>query len=717
MFKYSVRAVYIILNFILEIYMNHLPIPNRAQENVIASFRNCPVTVVQATAGSGKSTTCLLCVHSKKEGSYVMLTYSNKLRKGLKEDVEKKYGLTNVEVHTFHSFCVKYIDPSCCRNEGLVNAVRGSFKLKEGYSINGLIIDEIQDMTTLTFSVVQMIKKSNDPSKHANFQYIIVGDKNQGIFRFLGADTRFLTYGHEIFGIGGDYALHELTEVRRYGPKTCDFVNNVLFGGDIVVRPAIGVDYSKEVTPRYVVCDMMSDRPYEIVVDMLERHGFSSVYILAATLKKSHVQNHVATLVNKLMRKYRICVNNDDDMEHGADCELGKVVVSTIHKVKGGERTGVVFFQDSSSEKIVPNEIYVACTRHKHELVIIQDVEKYLPAYIDPVNLARYADVEGIHNIKIRKERIEREKKISKKIVDKTVTDLIRFIPTEVCMEVSDMMPCDCRKVWGRKIAFKSTQVFRENDSLFHEPVSDINGIAIPAMLEAKLTKSCWILKDVLQNMGNNASLHRDRMFELQNRIKEGDPGVIVIGNFLYIANMWLAQTTGYYHRTSQIRSFTWIKKQDADEAIKRLEHDAGLGVPLCEFEVPLSAIVETPSGRMWCIHGRIDAITPDGTIVEVKCTAEYQTEHLLQLQLYAWLLMKNEKYANKIKKLKLFYVCTGESIEYVMDYDKIKDVVFKIVASKDKIGDDHHWCNLYDDGEFLELCRDLTERACVLET
>jgi hypothetical protein len=63
--------------------------------------------VVDACAGSGKSTTILTVANALPKKRFLQITYNAMLRKEFKEKVAE-CGLDNIEVHTYHSFAVKY---------------------------------------------------------------------------------------------------------------------------------------------------------------------------------------------------------------------------------------------------------------------------------------------------------------------------------------------------------------------------------------------------------------------------------------------------------------------------------------------------------------------------------------------------------------------------------------------------------------------------------
>ena len=62
--------------------------------------------VVNAVAGSGKSTTVLSIAVAMKSSKIIQFTYNSMLRCEIKEKTES-LGIENLDVHTYHSSAVK----------------------------------------------------------------------------------------------------------------------------------------------------------------------------------------------------------------------------------------------------------------------------------------------------------------------------------------------------------------------------------------------------------------------------------------------------------------------------------------------------------------------------------------------------------------------------------------------------------------------------------
>ena len=77
------------------------------QRNVYYHINEGKNVIVDACAGSGKSTTILSIARELPDVAILQFTYNSMLRHEIREKVQE-LELENLEVHTYHSFGVKY---------------------------------------------------------------------------------------------------------------------------------------------------------------------------------------------------------------------------------------------------------------------------------------------------------------------------------------------------------------------------------------------------------------------------------------------------------------------------------------------------------------------------------------------------------------------------------------------------------------------------------
>ena len=75
-------------------------------------------SVVDAVAGSGKSTTVLSIAAKLVSKKFIQLTYNSMLRCEIKEKTEQ-LRIHNLDIHTYHSLAVKYYNSSAYTDTGI----------------------------------------------------------------------------------------------------------------------------------------------------------------------------------------------------------------------------------------------------------------------------------------------------------------------------------------------------------------------------------------------------------------------------------------------------------------------------------------------------------------------------------------------------------------------------------------------------------------------
>ena len=119
------------------------------QAYVIQHIKNGENAIVNAVAGSGKSTTVLSIATFTKSLKTIQFTYNSMLRHEIKEKTEA-LGIKNLDVHTYHSMAVKYYHSGAYTDTGiryiLANKVAPRIHIPKKDII---VINEAQDMTPL----------------------------------------------------------------------------------------------------------------------------------------------------------------------------------------------------------------------------------------------------------------------------------------------------------------------------------------------------------------------------------------------------------------------------------------------------------------------------------------------------------------------------------------------------------------------------------------
>ena len=138
--------------------------------------------IVDACAGSGKSTTILSIAKEMPHITIRQFTYNAMLRHEVKDKI-REYQLSNIHVHTYHSFSVKYYSLNGHTDTGIRQIIQYDTAPRVNIPHADLIVlDESQDMTFLYFQLI--VKMARDMS--TKFQLLVLGDYMQGIYEFKG---------------------------------------------------------------------------------------------------------------------------------------------------------------------------------------------------------------------------------------------------------------------------------------------------------------------------------------------------------------------------------------------------------------------------------------------------------------------------------------------------------------------------------------------------
>lgn len=173
-------------------------------------------------------------------------------------------GLSNLEVHSFHSFCRKR-----CTN-------------KKKYKI--LILDETQDMCPLYYELICKIQQDL-----IGFNTILVlGDPYQGIYDFNQADPRFITMADLLFNFNNKRWIKlSLSKSYRVTQEIADFVNKCSYKDERIVATKKGTS-----KVQYIIGDTFNSL---FAVDQIVKfhnkgYSYEDIFILAPSVKRQYLR-------------------------------------------------------------------------------------------------------------------------------------------------------------------------------------------------------------------------------------------------------------------------------------------------------------------------------------------------------------------------------------------------------------------------------------------
>lgn len=586
---YAVEPV-IILYRKMKIYPT-LSDEQRAIYDVIKSGNNC---IVNACAGSGKSTTILSIARLLPYLNFIQLTYNTMLCKEVRDKV-KEMCLENIQVMTFHSLAVKYYSNTGYTDREMRRVISENIEPRiRSQKVNILVIDEAQDMTRLYFKL--LIKFCRDIGQ--NIQLFILGDHMQGLYGFKGSDIRYLTHADELwdnFELLKSRIFNKcsLTMSYRITNQMAGFINKVMIGDSseednkqILAckegEPVIYIRRYKQEGYRYIV-----NKIKELMKSGEEPSDF---FILSSSVRNSVMK----TLENHLVDNSVPCYvqTNEKIDERVID---KKVVFSSFHSVKGRQRkyvfiigfddTYFTYYGKTLDKNICPNTLYVAATRATHQLILFENQDErpltFLKMSPPQIKNLPFVDYNGMiqtvyHDKPIFYNNNTGNKTKPLQIIATTPTDLIRFLPEEFYETFPNIEKMFSKSSNDDEFIDSALKIDIPNTIMTsgggYEEVADLNGIAIPTMFFMRNKEN--ILKEYAMSMLDDAHKSKKTPFNFLKRKIEELPDICCSpSDFLKSANVYKTITEKFYYKLRQIEDedYCWLSQEVIDDCFTKM--------------------------------------------------------------------------------------------------------------------------------------------------
>jgi hypothetical protein len=376
-----------------------LPILSEEQYNIIQNIINNNNIIVDSVAGSGKTTTSLQIGTYNCDKSILLLTYNSRLKTETRLKVEelKKNNINiKMEVHSYHSFNVKYYNKTNYTDVGIVQTLKKNIPINKHIEYQILILDEAQDITETFYKFICKIFKD---TCNEFTQLCILGDKNQSIFDFNNADNRYLTFANKIFNFNTKlWTITNLSTSYRITTQISNFINKHMLSYERLKAIKNGK------TIKYMIIDTYKDhlsiyKQINNLVNGQYKYTYSDIFILAPSVKSETTPIKLLANYLSIIKNINIYVSSDDNEIIDEELVKNKLVITTFHQVKGLERK-IVFvtnFDNSYFEYykksaninrlICPNELYVSCTRALEILYLVHHKSKPKLEFLNMNNL------------------------------------------------------------------------------------------------------------------------------------------------------------------------------------------------------------------------------------------------------------------------------------------------------------------------------------------
>lgn len=685
------------------------------QQHILDTVLSGNNVVVDAVAGTGKTTLILAIANAVPEKRILQMTYNKSLKFEVREKIASAT-IENLTVHTYHSLAVCYYSPTAYVDNSLKKIlVENTPPAKNVAPFDILVLDETQDMTPLYYQfMVKFIQDAGRP-----IQLLILGDYMQGLYEFKGSDTRFLTMAECIWNkhpMLKTSAFDKCTMKMSYRitDQMCSFVNSVLIGEERMsaCRSEVPVQYIRN--SRYNI-----ERIVCAEIHRLFDKGVNpnDIFVLGPSIKgeRSNIRRLENMLVERNIPCYVPMMENTDIDQRVID---GKIVFSTFHCVKGRQRKYVFvvgfdnsyfkYYARNLRRDICPNTLYVACTRALNGLYVLESDTRREDRPLEFLHKS-HIEMKQMESIQFRGNHqslfIKLDESETKQPIHTTPTDLIKFIPEETYQQICSIL----ERIFlqeapvGEKIDIPS--IIQTKNGFFEE-ISDLTGIAIPCLYYDHLMNA-WndapsnktkdsVLYDIIDmNIENITEQKRQFLMEIIDKLPET---IDSISDYLYMANINLAIQESLYFKLNQIDrdDYNWISEEVVQSCNQRLRRvvspDCLLTRPRVEeyiihasseeMHVPIDAFVENIlPGERFRLSARVDLIT-ESTVWEFKCTSELTTDHMLQLAIYAWIWNTTHSVSDT-KEFRLFNIKSGELLRLDGSASDLNELMTLLLCSR----------------------------------
>lgn len=686
--------------------------PSEEQQRILDYVAKGHNVVGDCVAGSGKTTSVLLLSESFPKKQILQITYNSQLKFEVRKKAELA-NLKNLEIHTYHSLAVRYYHGDAHTDDAIRAFLeRNAAPRRPIPHIDIAVLDEAQDMTNLYY---RLIKKFLSDSKMPVQQMVVLGDKYQGVYRFIGADSRYLTLCSNIWE--REFIPFSLNTSYRVTKPIATFVNEVMLGQERIKA----VKEGPRVT--YITCSVFDihSNLAAILLGKLRNGSIKpdDIFVLNGSIKGQKCP--MRKLENALVANGILCYYPvSDERTLDEDIIEGKVVFSTFHQAKGRERKIVIvygfdesyytFYGSDFDRDVCPETLYVGTTRAKERLILLHHYQNpplpFLKKSVQEISALPYVEYleSKPYIIKSINETLDKDGPVHRV----TPTELVKFLKESNISLLTAIMKqiftTEQTPFYEIKVPSKM-----EFDGGNYEDISDINGIAIPAMYEARGRQESQIESVVRQEYDN--IVLRNEFPYLQSAYKRIGLSIKSAAGFVRLTIMYISLTEKIFNKIQQITKHDWLSNDMVDGCFVALDRHIS---KKAKFEHPILYKCENYAeyGNIE-VSGRLDTMDEE-VILELKATDTLTLEHQLQLVLYAWMWNNVNLELCGSRVFKLINMRTGHVMRLEPTSHLLDEAVLILFHNK------YAKNPLVTDENFVKACRDDTAplmpgRVCLI--
>jgi hypothetical protein len=666
--------------------------PSPEQLAIIDTARQRHNILVEAIAGSGKTTTILEMARTLPDVSILQVTYN----KSLKDEVRQKAkGLDNLLIHTYHSFARACFDVDGYDDHIFDMILSDKMTPKNSLAYDIVCLDETQDQTKLYFDFMKYTLGflSVFPT------LIVLGDRYQSIYEFKGTDARFLTFADRIWN--RPFVTLPLSTSYRLTHPIASFLNRDVLGENRMQTIKDGPPIC------YIRCDPCHVSHCTVLLSKMQPYKPHDIFILTPSLKGKHTK----WLENILVKQGVPCYYpTSEDTRLDDEIIDGKVVFCTFHQAKGRERKCVIvyhfdlsyftFYARDCTMSVCSNALYVALTRSSETLIVLESFKSEPLPFLPPLADLKTRSYIDVHEVFYEGVGVKDSKPEDDEIHQTSVTDLLKFVKDKYLLPLTTLV--EQLFVMDQKRQYLVDLPDKLQMGQTVESVAEINGLVIPSIYESETLGRSSIVDYVDEHMRKKEKKEKKSHYlrAYYDKIEKTATGSSqsVIKRYIQYALLYTSLQHGVLNNLAQIDDVSWLTDKMVDDCHRLLYRELGARDIPIEFEVPVFyECTDYNEYGVIQLSGRIDAFQGD-YLYEIKCVDALTLEHFLQLVVYAWMDMESSTGDAGTTTYTLLNLKTGEVHRLdTANVAKINDII--LILFKNKFGESKRLTNR----EFLD--------------
>jgi hypothetical protein len=686
------------------------------QIDIINTIKQNKNVICDAVAGSGKTTTVLELAKALPDKLILQITYNSILRHEVKD---KAKDIKNIKIHSYHSLYVNYYNTNAYSDIIINNVIENNTSpIKELPKFDIIVIDEVQDMTILFYSAI--LKFTNDLQK--NVQYLLLGDKNQTVYDFKGADNRFLTLAKDLYS---NTVILPLSQSFRVTESIANFVNNVLLGENRIKTLKKGSNVN------YLICNTF--KIYNFIILKIKeflKNGYkpSDIFILCPSFKSKKL-NPIKLLENELIKSNIPFYVYDSSKKLDEKVIKNKVVFTTFHKSKGRERKIVIvynfdssyfnFYNKTAPKNVCPPSIYVAITRASEHLFLLEDIN-YYPLQFLKSNYLEMTDTKLI-DINLINDHLNNSCKKELNIPKIWINDLVKYIDDSKINNIVKYLDLTFNKPTfsyiknnenDEKNAINSLLItsIREynntnNMTIFNKTIDYIDKYLVNyiTMFEKIVYKIETNIKNFTELKKNCLKLKYSYLFWFNKFIQKINFPSNNIDKNLYLTNLYLSLVDNIFFKLVQ-NDNDCINKYQINKYIQNMDNKV---IKNLKYEKIINYNYNSNKYGELNIFGRINAYN-ENNIYQIISVDYITKEHLLELVCIVWININININIDNCN-YNIYNIVTNEIIT-IYNFDYINIIIELLLENKQEKK------KKISDNDFLNDCLKIKNQIQILQ-